>query len=139
MKKYLILPLLLTLVACGESGTDATKSLEPTKSEFEALQLAYIGLNQDGTAADCKNKVVGVRSYSACRFTSLNGNSMWQVWYYDNQKDPTKRFYALNGTARSTYDSHFKSNELLGDFEQGFGLPLPSDIKIDEVVSAFGE
>lgn len=159
MKKFTLLLLPLALIACGEPSTDTakesttnTETTEPSKEpetpkvnkptkpsseDFDSLQLAYIQLKQ-GTV-DCRSKIVGNYSYSACRYVSLNGNSAWQVWYYDTQKDPQKRYYALNGTARSTYETHLQSNAVLGDYEAGFGLPMPDDMKLDEVIGAFGE
>lgn len=159
MKKFTLLLLPLALIACGEPSTDtakepttntetaepskesetpkANKPTKPSSEDFDSLQLAYIQLKQ-GTV-DCRSKIVGNYSYSACRYVSLNGNSAWQVWYYDTQKDPQKRYYALNGTARSTYETHLQSNAVLGDYEAGFGLPMPDDMKLDEVIGAFGE
>lgn len=159
MKKFTLLLLPLALIACGEPSADtakepttntettepskepetpkANKLTKPSSEDFDSLQLAYIQLKQ-GTV-DCRSKIVGNYSYSACRYVSLNGNSAWQVWYYDTQKDPQKRYYALNGTARSTYETHLQSNAVLGDYEAGFGLPMPDDMKLDEVIGAFGE
>lgn len=136
MKKIVLTTLLSAiLMACGGSETES--KTKPTAKESDELQLAYIRLDQ-GTVS-CRDEEVGQRAYTACRFISLGGNSAWQIWYYDNQKDPQKRFYALNGKARGTYNANFKDNPVLGDFGTDFGLPMPEDMKMDEIIAAFGE
>lgn len=134
MKKLTPLLLPLALIACGNETTSVKK---PTTDEMNELQLAYIHLDK-GTVS-CESKIVGQYAYSACRYVSLSGNSAWQIWYYDAQKDPQKRFFALNGKARSTYDAYLRPNAILADYDEVFGLPTPHDMKLDEVISAFGE
>jgi hypothetical protein len=113
------------------------KPIKPTRDELNELELAYIRLEK-GTVS-CKSEIVGQYAYSACRYASLNGKSAWQVWYYNNQKDPQKRFFALNGKARSTYDSYLLSNASLADYDEVFGLPMLDDMKLDDIINVFGE
>lgn len=111
---------------------------KPTFDEKQKVELAYIALKQnENSAVSCIEKQLNHRYYLGCRFVTVGSQSGVQLFIYDNQKDPTKRFYALNGTARSTYESHLTNNPIFGDFADVFGLPLPNDIMLDEILAKF--
>ena len=141
MKKYALAVFIVSLLtACGGESTPTTPKAEnvtpkPTSDEFDGLKLAYIKLEQ-GTVS-CDQKKIDQWSFAACRFISLDGKSAPQIWYFDNQKDSQKRYYAFNGKARGTYGAYFKSNTLLGDYADTFGLPIPVEMDMTKVVEAF--
>lgn len=152
MKKLLAgifaVAVLIALFSPNESGQSAqtdtqkstavaesTKIAEPTSDEMNELTLAYIQLNQ-GTI-NCEKMVVGNYAFVACQVVSLNGNSAPQVWYYNNQKDPKKRFYALTGNARTVYEKALTQQPMLGDYAQTFGLPVPKDMDMAKITQAF--
>lgn len=111
---------------------------KPTFNEKQKVELAYIALKQsENSAVSCVEKQLNNRHYIGCRFVMVGSQSGVQLFVYDNQKDPNKRFYALNGIARSTYESHLMNNPIFGDFADDFGLPLPNDIVLDEILAKF--
>ena len=137
--KIKFLPLLLAgvLVACGEETSNPTGIAEPTSTEINELTLAYIQLNQ-GTI-NCEKMIVDSHAFVACQAVSLDGNSAPQIWYYNNQKDPNKRFYAFTGNARTVYDKYFTQQQMLGDYVQTFGLPIPDDMNMDKITQSSDE
>ena len=135
--KVKFLPLLLAgfLVACGSEDGNSTGITEPTSTEVNELTLAYIQLNQ-GTI-NCEKMVLDNHAFVACQVVSLDGNSAPQIWYYDNQKDPNKRFYAFTGNARTVYDKYFTQQKILGDYAKTFGLPIPKDMDMEKITQSF--
>ena len=117
--------------------SEKPKIAEPTSEEMNELTLTYIQLNQ-GTI-NCKKEVIGNHAFAACQVVSLNGNSAPQIWYYNSQKDPNKRFYAFTGNARTVYDKYFTTKEMLGDYAITFGLPIPKDMDMSKITQAFNE
>lgn len=113
------------------------KIVEPTSKEMDELTLAYIK-SQKGTIS-CKKEQIDNQYFAACQIVSLNGNSAPQIWYYDNQKDPNKRFYAFTGNARSTYETYFQNNPILGDYGKTFGLPIPKSLDMEKIVNTFNQ
>lgn len=132
MKYYCILLLSIFVNACSSSKTE---QLIP-KEEAEALTLAYINLNKGTT--ECKNKLINNQVFSACHYISMDSKSGWQVWYYDNKKDSQKRFYAINGSAGSTYDNYLKNNSRMGDYGVAFD-PQFKHIDVEKIVKSFDE
>lgn len=128
-----------TEVAVKNEPIDDKKTFgKPTFDEKQKVELAYIALKQNkNSAVSCVEKQLNHRHYFGCRFVTVGNQSGVQLFVYDNQKDPAKRFYALNGTARSTYESYLTNNPIFGDFADGFGLPLPNDIVLDEILAKF--
>ncbi|MDX3981256.1 hypothetical protein QWT92_11705, partial [Pasteurella multocida] len=61
------------------------------------------------------------------------------IFIYNKDKDPVKRFYALNGTAMTIYDNHFKNESLLGSYKDTFGLPMEKDIDLSLIHQSFEE
>jgi len=138
VNKFFIILLAVFLTACGgESTPTASKSAvpKPVGDEFDGLKLAYIQLEQ-GTVS-CDTKIIDQWSFVGCRFISLDGKSAPQIWYYDNQKDKVKRFYAFTGNARGKYSARLKSNALLGDYADAFGLPIPKNMDMTKILEAF--
>lgn len=133
MSKFLIVLFAVFLTACsGESTSTVPK---PTGDEINGLKLAYIQLEQ-GTVS-CDTKIIDQWSFAACSFISLDGKSAPQIWYYDNQKDKVKRFYAFTGNARGKYSARLKVNALLGDYADAFGLPIPKNMDMTKILESF--
>lgn len=116
---------------------DKSQIAEPTSEEMDELTLAYINL-QKGTIS-CKKEQIDEQYFAACQVVSLNGNSAPQIWYYDNQKDPNKRFYAFTGNARTVYEKYFQNNLMLGDYAETFGLPIPKNLNMEKIVHTFNQ
>lgn len=123
------------LTACSEERDPNG----PTFQEESDVVLAFYNLlpKDSGKASQCKSRKVGEHYYLACNYVSIGSNSSLYVFYYDKEKDPTKRFYALNGKAMSIYDSQLKQESLLGNYKDSFGLPLPASINMEEVMKTF--
>lgn len=155
MKKALLIStILFTLAACGGEAANQPKSAEktidttaakvektsvpkPSSDEFDTLKLAYINLNRG--AVRCEKSKIDKWSFAACQYISLDGNTAPQIWYYDNQKDPQKRYYAFTGKARSTYAAKMKGNPMLGDYAETFGLPIPEDMDMGKITEVFNK
>ncbi|TCJ95940.1 hypothetical protein EV694_1943 [Volucribacter psittacicida] len=135
MKKILTLTLIsLFLLGCNEQDQDA-----PKQQEMDSLKLAFIHITpqNSGLAAQCEQKKVGERYFAACNFMGVGKRSQLNLFLYDKTKDQIKRFYALNGTAMQTYDSHLTQEPLLGNYKDTFGLPMENDIDFGKLHQAF--
>ncbi|PLP87629.1 hypothetical protein CYD26_21120 [Pseudomonas sp. FFUP_PS_473] len=78
----------------------------------------------------CEAERIGGRDMVGCRAQGWGGNSQVHVWEYSQGK-----FKSINGSARSLAETKF-SNESAVEVSP---LPLPSDIKVDEVVKVFAK
>ncbi len=106
------------------------KSSVPSKA-IDQITLLYLNHKvypNDPTV--CEAKRVGARDMIGCSAQGWGGNSQIHIWEYSQGK-----FKSINGSARSLAETKF-SNE--GAVEVS-PLPLPSDIKVDEVVKAFAK
>ena len=125
------------LTACGE---DTPVDLNaPTTDEKDTLTLAFLNNMpmKSGSAIDCKTTQIGKRYYAGCAVISIGNRGNTYIFLYNKDKDPVKRFYALNGSAMSKYDTYFRSEKLLGNYKDAFGLPMEKDIDLGAVHKAF--
>lgn len=146
-KLTLLLVAVFALAACVDSPETQrdkqpaehkteTRAAEPTRDEIDELKLAYIKL--DNGTVHCEHKVIDEKyAFAACQFIAIGSKSAPQIWYYDNQKDAHKRFYAFTGKARTTYENHLIDNPVLGDYTETFGSPIPKDIDMEKITQAF--
>ncbi|MEX4480535.1 hypothetical protein MY909_01855 [Haemophilus influenzae] len=138
MKKWLVITLMmLGITACGEPEDPNA----PTQAEKDTLTLAFINkIKKDSSGAvECKTKQVNNRYYVGCALISLDCRGNTYIFLYNKDKDPVKRFYALNGTAMTIYDNYFKNESLLGSYKDTFGLPMEKDIDLSLIQKSFEE
>lgn len=111
---------LITLGLIVESG----KSPEQKAAE-DSLTLAYLGAEvfPGKPAVHCKYKEVNSHGLIGCRAESMSGQSAWQLWVWERNKNP--EFLALNGPARGVVEGKLSG---YGDFGQTV-LPLPADLQ----------
>lgn len=126
VKKILVAGVLtatIFMVGCSDS---------PVPSEdLDKITLAFIEANVYAQGAMvCKPAVITNRTYVGCYNKSLNGQSKITLWLYED-----RIFKAINGSARTFAEGHFKGNPAVGVLP----VPIPSDIKIDEVLANFRE
>ncbi len=116
--------------ASAQPSAQTAQAAVPAKA-LDEITLLYINHKiypNDPTI--CEAKRIGSRDIVGCRARGWGGDSQVHVWEYSNGK-----FKSINGSARSLAETKF-SNE--GAVEVS-PLPLPSDIKVDEVVKAFAK
>ncbi|TFF37433.1 hypothetical protein [Pseudomonas sp. RIT623] len=114
----------------AQAPAQAPQAAVPAKA-IDEITLLYINHKiypNDPTV--CEAKRIGSRDMVGCRAQGWGGDSQVHVWEYSKGK-----FKSINGSARSLAETKF-SNE--GAVEVS-PLPLPSDIKVDEVVKAFAK
>ncbi|MFG0828783.1 hypothetical protein ACF8R6_10445 [Pseudomonas sp. CJQ_7] len=78
----------------------------------------------------CEAKRVGERDFVGCHAQGWGGNSQVHVWEFSQGK-----FRSINGSARTLAETKFSNDSAV----EVSPLPLPSDIKVDEVVKAFAK
>lgn len=125
MSKKLVLSGLVAAVAslsgCGDSVVPS--------EEVDKLTLAFLNAKiYAGGAVSCNPKKVNERAYVGCYNKSLDGMSKVSLWLYEDGV-----FKAVNGTARTFAEGRFSGNSAVGVLP----VPIPADIKIDEVMAAF--
>lgn len=132
------LGLILLLCSVLITGCSEEKG-KPTYKEMEAITLAFIKITPQNTdfAAQCDSKKIGERYYVACNFMGVGRRTKLNIFLYNNEKDSTKRFYALNGPAMTIYDNYLKNETVLGSYKDTFGLPLEQDINLSTVNRQF--
>lgn len=137
MKKWLLILLsAFAITACGENDPNS-----PTQDEKDTIELAFINNlpRSSDSAIRCRTKKVAERYYTGCAVVAIGAKSNTYLFIYNKDKDPIKRFYALNGSAMSIYDTYFKSEPLLGSYKDTFGLPIEKDIDLNVVLNAFNQ
>lgn len=96
--------------------------------EITLLYLNHKVYPNDPTV--CETKRIGARDMVGCRAQGWGGDSQVHIWEYSQGK-----FRSINGSARSLAETKF-SNESVVEISP---LPLPADIKVDEIVKAFSK
>lgn len=137
MNKLLIVALsAFMLTACGESDPNA-----PTQDEKNTIELAFINNipKSSDSAIRCRTNKVSERYYTGCSVVAVGKQSNIYLFLYNKDKDPVKRFYALNGSAMSKYDTYLKSEPMIGNYKDTFGLPMEKDIDLNAVLSEFNK
>lgn len=138
MKKILFIALsTFILTACGDDKP--TDPNAPTQNDKNKLELAFLNnmTIPSGSAISCQTEKVGDRYYTGCALVSVGKRGNTYLFLYNKDKDPVKRYYALNGSAMSKYDAYFKSEPTLGNYSETFGLPMEKDIDLNAVLKAF--
>ena len=139
MKKLLLIFLsAFVITACDDKPKDPN---EPTQDEKNTIELALINNlpRSSDSAIQCRTKKIAERYYTGCSVVAVGKQSNTYLFLYNKNKDPVKRFYALNGSAMSKYDTYLKAESMLGNYKDSFGLPLEKDIDLQAVLNEFNK
>ena len=113
---------------CALGLTGCSEPVVPSE-QVDKLTLAFLDAKVYASGAVvCEPKKVAERAYVGCSNKSLDGQSKVSLWLYEDGI-----FKAVNGTARTFSEGRFSGNAAVGVLP----VPIPVDIKIDEVMAAF--
>lgn len=121
LSSALAMAVVAALVGCADAAVPS--------EEIDRLTLAFLNAKiYAGGAVVCESKQIADRDYVGCHNQSLGGRSNTSLWLYED-----KAFKAVNGTARTFAERQFSGIPNIGTVP----LPMPSDIKVGEVLAHF--